>query len=264
MASPQCEDGYTKVANELLEALARIRIPGEARQVLDVIFRKTYGFSKKEDAISLSQFCLATGILKPNVCASLKQLREMNLIIQKDNGIANIYSINKDYTSWKPLSKKITTLSKKITTEQNNQQNQGLEGDNSIIQKDNEQKSIIQKDNESLSKKIPTKENIQKKIYCPNSDELRLSELLLYLIRQRNPNFKQPNIQSWTRHVDLMIRLDKRIPDEIGRIIQWCQADAFWQNNILSTGKLRKQYDQLCLKMTNGNGRRVAERRRYY
>jgi len=33
MASPQLENGYTRIANELMEALARIRIPGEARQV---------------------------------------------------------------------------------------------------------------------------------------------------------------------------------------------------------------------------------------
>lgn len=260
MASPQVENGHTRIANELLEALARIRIPGEARQVLDVILRKTYGFQKKEDSISLSQFSLFTGILKPNICASLKQLREMNLIIQKDNATANMYSINKDYTSWRPLSKKITPLSKKIMKEQNSQQNQGLEGNNSIIQKDNEQKSIIQKDNESLSKKIPTKENIQKKIYSPNSSELRLSELLLNLIRQRNPNFRQPNIQSWAVHVDRMLRLDRRSPEEIEKVIAWCQADSFWQNNILSIQKLRVRYDQLFLKMANGNG----ERTRYY
>lgn len=47
MANPQCENGFTKIANELMEALAKIRIPGEARQVLDVIFRQTYGWNKK-------------------------------------------------------------------------------------------------------------------------------------------------------------------------------------------------------------------------
>ena len=46
-----------------------------------------------------------------------------------------------------------------------------------------------------------------------------------------------------------MIRVDKRDPDEIARVIDWCQADSFWQNNILSTEKLRIQYDQLLLKM---------------
>jgi len=37
MANPQLVDGYTRIDNALLDALARIRIPGEARQVFDVI-----------------------------------------------------------------------------------------------------------------------------------------------------------------------------------------------------------------------------------
>ncbi len=113
MASPQVENGYTKIANELLEAQARIRIPGEARQVLDVILRKTYGYGKKEDAISLSQFSLATGLKKPNCVRAVNKALAMNLIIKKDNGNIPIYRINKDFETWKPLSKKIT-LSKKI------------------------------------------------------------------------------------------------------------------------------------------------------
>src|SRR3990167_10244635 len=165
MANPQCENGYIRFASELWEALCGIRIPGEARQVFDFIARKTYGYNKKEDAISLSQFVLATSIKKSNICACLKQLKKMNLIIiQKDNDIANIYSINKDFQSWKPLSKKIT-LPKKIMT-------------------------VIQKDNASLSKKIPTInnttiDNITIDKYCPNSDEIRLSSLLFSKILER-------------------------------------------------------------------------------
>lgn len=35
---------------------------------------------------------------------------------------------------------------------------------------------------------------------------------------------------------------------EVVRIIDWCQADGFWRCNILSPGKLRKQFTQLVLK----------------
>jgi hypothetical protein len=45
-----------------------------------------------------------------------------------------------------------------------------------------------------------------------------------------------------------MIRLDNRAPESIEAVIRWCQADTFWQNNILSGAKLREQYDQLDLK----------------
>lgn len=109
MAGPQLENGYTQIANELLEAIARVRIPGETRQIYDTIIRKTYGFHKKADMISLSQFVLATGINRQNVIRAIKQLLTMNLIIKDDTGITCKYSINKDFISWRPLSKKIHT-----------------------------------------------------------------------------------------------------------------------------------------------------------
>lgn len=106
MANPQTENGYTRIANEIMEALVGIRVSGEARQVLDLIFRKTYGFQKKEDAISLSQFCLFTHMRDNDVCRAIKKLVTMNMISKKASGLANIYAINKDFSSWRPLAKK--------------------------------------------------------------------------------------------------------------------------------------------------------------
>lgn len=108
MASPQKENGYTPIANEILDALCAIRIPGEARQVLDVVIRKTYGFNKKEDQISSSQICKSTGINKQNVYRATQKLIAMNLVIQKDYNGVIILSLQKDFEIWKPLSKKIT------------------------------------------------------------------------------------------------------------------------------------------------------------
>lgn len=125
MANPQKEDGYTMIANEIMDALARIRIPGEARQILDFILRKTYGFNKKSDAISLSQFCNGTNLKKQTVCKAINKLKTLNIITQKDNKVATEYSINKDFDKWVPLPKKVTkkSLPKKeidITQKANN------------------------------------------------------------------------------------------------------------------------------------------------
>lgn len=112
MANPQKEDGYTAIANELMDALAKIRISGEARQVLDVIFRKTYGYNKKEDMISLSQFSAATGISKSHIIRATKKLTEMNIIISKKGNRQIVkYRINKNFELWNPLPKKETSKS---------------------------------------------------------------------------------------------------------------------------------------------------------
>jgi phage replication O-like protein O len=78
LANPQAENGHVDIANEIFEAFARTRIPGEARQVMDFILRKTYGWHKKQDAISLSQFVEGTGLNKPHVCQAINHLVKMN------------------------------------------------------------------------------------------------------------------------------------------------------------------------------------------
>lgn len=145
MADVQIENGYIKIANELFEAFARIRISGEARQVLDVIIRKTYGYSKKEDRISLSQFCLATGMSKIGVCKALNKLQEMNLITKKGNDLGIIYKLNKDFDNWKPLPKKVT-----ITNIGNNH----YQKRKSSLPKKRNTIDILTKDNKYIDEKV--------------------------------------------------------------------------------------------------------------
>jgi len=123
MDSPQLENGYTRIADEIMEALIRYRIPGEQMQCLLLIIRKTYGYNKIWDTISNSQFVEYTGLKKPNVCRAVKSLIEKNVVIKKDNTYIPTYCFNKNYKKWKALSKKITViksdilvLSKKIPT----------------------------------------------------------------------------------------------------------------------------------------------------
>lgn len=108
---------------------------------------------------------------------------------------------------------------------------------------------------DKLSKVKPSKIN-----YSPNSEEFTLSGVLLNLILERKPDFKKPNLQTWAGHIDKMIRLDSRQPQRIGEVVRWCQLDDFWQNNILSTAKLRKQFDKLELRMAK-NGKQAGNNR---
>jgi len=93
--------------------------------------------------------------------------------------------------------------------------------------------------------------------YSRDSVPFRLAEMLLNAIQKRRAKFKKPDLQKWSRDVDLMIANDQRDPEEVTKVLQWCQEDPFWRNNILSTAKLRKQFDVLALQMEGdrtGNG----------
>lgn len=101
IASPQKENGYTAIANEILEALCRFRIPGECRQVCDVVLRKTYGFKKRSDVIANSQITRMTGMKKQNVSRALARLIEHKVLIKTgETPDGNILEFNKNYDEW--------------------------------------------------------------------------------------------------------------------------------------------------------------------
>lgn len=124
MANPQKENGYTSIANEIMEALVRTRIPGEARQMLDFIIRKTYGYGKTTDMIATSQFCEATGLKKFIIHRARKRLLLANLITVSKNDNSQIlsYSFQKDYEKWVQLAKKPTVSKKVLNSKQKRSQ----------------------------------------------------------------------------------------------------------------------------------------------
>ncbi len=96
MANPRCEDGYTRVANELLDAMCRLHLTGNQWMVLHAIIRKTYGWQKEEDWISGSQIEEMTGLKRPRVCEALHDLRARRIILR--HGYRT--GVQKDYTLW--------------------------------------------------------------------------------------------------------------------------------------------------------------------
>lgn len=109
MANPQLENGYTKIANEIMEALTKANLNGTELAVALLIIRKTYGWKKKEDEISLNQFLKAIPVTKPCICKALKRLQLVNVIKLVKKGkskiSSNSYTFNKNYEEWQLVKK---------------------------------------------------------------------------------------------------------------------------------------------------------------
>ena len=97
MANPQLEDGHTRIANEILDNMARIYLPPNQWQVLVVVIRRTYGFQKKVDWIANCQIVEATGLVKSTVSRALHRLEERGLITRNGKNIG----FQKDWEQWK-------------------------------------------------------------------------------------------------------------------------------------------------------------------
>jgi phage replication O-like protein O len=96
MANPQKENGFTAISNELLEKIIQLKIPPSEKDMLLFVIRKTYGFAKKEDIISLTQFEKGTSISRPTVVKGLKNLLSMKILYKN----LNKFMVNKDYDEW--------------------------------------------------------------------------------------------------------------------------------------------------------------------
>ncbi|MGH0686362.1 hypothetical protein [Bacillus mycoides] len=80
------------------------------------------------------------------------------------------------------------------------------------------------------------------------------AKYLFEKIKGNNPKQKEPNFDNWANEFRLMRETDNRELQEIKDVIDWCQADPFWQGNILSAKKLREKFDQLTIQMKSKKG----------
>lgn len=118
MASPQKENGYTPIANEILEALARTNLSSGESRILRVVFRKTYGWTKPNDQISLSIFTQMTGMTRRGVCKSISSLVSRRILAREQKGTSFVtkYWVIKDYDKWLAREQKGTSEQKDTST----------------------------------------------------------------------------------------------------------------------------------------------------
>lgn len=150
MPNPQLENGHTKIANELLEAIYRINLGPYESRVLWCIIRKTYGWNKKVGKLSNSLIAEGTGLARPHVSRTLCQLSERVIITRTGNSTVGL---NKDYDQWLPKQVTRKSLPKEV-----------------II--------VTQTGNKSLPARAPKKDSKEKK------------DILLEKVKQRYPFFE--------------------------------------------------------------------------
>ncbi len=155
---------YTRLSNEILDALSHTNLSPYEWRFLMVLFRKTYGHQKKEDWIAINQVAKLTGMRMSHVSRAKSKLIAKNIVTQTGNKL----SFNKYHTQWRELPKQVT-----VTQTGNNQKSDTQTGiklipkqvsndthsGNSVIPKQGYTKESITKE-ESLQKKGLLKKDV--------------------------------------------------------------------------------------------------------
>jgi phage replication O-like protein O len=98
----QIEDGeFTRISNEVLEQLVKTPLPPLELRIAIFVIRKTWGYNKTTDIISLTQFEENLLACRPAIVHSIKNLVARNILVKTPllgNKIS--YKFNKYWNKW--------------------------------------------------------------------------------------------------------------------------------------------------------------------
>ncbi|WIF73795.1 replication protein [Proteus vulgaris] len=260
------DDGYTRIANELLESLSCCNLTVRQLRVMLAIIRKTYGFGKKVDRISDSQLADVSGLSRQNVNKAKKELISMNYLILEGNKIG----VNKEVSAWKNQSRDCVSnlKTKKVSNLETNDVS-GLETHKRNTLKKKEITNISS-ENSNESSDIPPEKVLAVKpdavVSSPkgnrwgNADDLKAAQWIYSQVLIVSPSTKEPNWSTWANDIRLMRQLDGHTHQDICRMFKWANRDSFWCSNVLSPAKLREKWDTLTIQSQQPNrGKRQVE-----
>lgn len=110
MASPQKENGFLPIANELVTALKRLDLSRGESKIFWTVLSHTYGWQKKVAKIALTIYQKDTGLSRSGVCRAIRSLVNRQILGSQRGDTSNVstYWIQKNYEKWLP-SQRIDT-----------------------------------------------------------------------------------------------------------------------------------------------------------
>lgn len=249
MANPQLEDGYTRIANDLLEALVRIPLRDLDRRVFLAVLRLTYGFGKKEDRLAYSQVANLTGLPRRSVIRSMAALSEGCLLVSDpslggdryDTRKPRKWSIQKDFDHWKTPK----------TYSWGSDRSDTFASDRSVTLQRKERKNLKTKTSTGDSRRrasLPLEAwacayGLAAVVASVNAENRYL----------RNGS-RGKTITQWAKDLDLLHRKDERPWEKIQWLIDWLdrgetENSLFWRGTVQSAGNLRTNWDQMAAKI---------------
>ena len=241
---------FIKIPMAMQKAFCRIRIPGEARQVLDSIIRWTIGWQQRtKHEISIGLLCKMTDIKRSNVIRSVKCLEDMHIILSDRANRITAYEINLSYEEWQSKPKHKTGII-------NDTNQSGIINDTDVGIINDTDAGIINDTEIGIvndthnRKKENKKENTHKESLRASgfsfSEFEKMAVDFCERVAEYHPKCKPESIELAAK---ILAGIGES-PDEISRAIEFGFADAeFWRSNIQSAKLFAKYYARIQSQM---------------
>jgi len=201
MANPQKENGYTAIANEIVDHLVGAQLSGQQFALVLLVIRKTYGYQKKSDAISLSQMAQAINSSRIRCSQIVKELVLMKILTVNENinGILKSYSLNKDFETWATVNKNINRSGK-------------MKGTVNVLRNRPLMKTLTTK--ETITKETITKEKAQAPI-IPEWIPKQTFEEYLEMRRKIRKPLMERSFSRFFSHLKRLCEVSRATPEQI-------------------------------------------------
>jgi phage replication O-like protein O len=264
MADVQPEDGFTRIAHPVIEALARASMPGRHLRVALGVARLTWGWNRKADRIGSRQLGELTQIDPSAVRKILGDLLKWGVIIEAGPAIRGrrILGLEKDYERWRirPTDEAIRRsaapqVGGRQPTSESRWAGGGPGGRQPTRVGGRGPETVGGRRPDSIERKetLPKKSTMSPPPPC--GDAVRLVALLRSEIARTAPSVRIPRKEQlavWERELDRMLRLDERNPTEVEAQIRWLfgpNLQGEVQFVVQSAKSLRRKFDRVAVQM---------------
>ena len=214
MASPQCEHGFTRIANELLDAALEI-LPSEEFHVWAALVRLTYGYGRTSTDVGTSALARMCGMPE----RTLRRVRAAlvargALYIQRQGPRAATITMEKNYDAWQKDRPKMATQAKRPA-------------------KNGHSRGLYQLEKE-------------RKIYMGSTDDfLRVSTAYHERIRETHPALahalKPASDRAGALALSRLVKIDGCDWETVKEVLRWVLKDEFWSRQLISLASLRSK-----------------------
>ncbi|MBW3118877.1 replication protein [Providencia rettgeri] len=218
------DNGYTRIANELLEAVMLANLTQHQLLVFFAIARKTYGYNKKSDWVGNEQLSKLTGMLPHKCSAAKSELVSRGILLSEKRHV----SINKNIHEWKekqayPKKVSLPESGKKTLPEsgKSDYPNQVNTKDNTTKEKKESNTPLTPQEGNGESadkpkKRSPVRINYQEYLNAYNEvvgdrlpHAIDVTEKRKRGLKKIIPKLATQNVDGWRSYVKAFVRLAK-------------------------------------------------------
>lgn len=234
------EDGYTRIANPIMDALCCADFNAREFRVVNFVIRETYGWQVKQKRMS-GEYIAKKVKLDPSRCSKvLNELIRREVII-RHGGSRSPVSLNKNVDDWKPRVGSKRQPPTRCAESAQDEPSQSAQDEPTY----KDRKDILEPKGSKKSSKKSSPNKWGEEI------DHQLAEWMGEIVDSLPGGKSNRNLTSWANTIRLMRTRDERDPAHIKKLFEWASQNKFWQGNIHSPQSLRDQWKKLAIQRNN-------------